>query len=124
MNTSPSYVVPPSTVCQPHPNHTYVCGCDGAQVIFQTGSGTQTNMNVNEVVSNRGSELLGGKVASKKPIHPNDHVNKGMSSNDSFPTAAYIAVATQLCNVTIPGEKERERQGSKGVVAACVCCVM
>lgn len=82
-------------------------------------------MNVNEVVSNRGSELLGGKVASKKPIHPNDHVNKGMSSNDSFPTAAYIAVATQLCNVTIPGEKRDGKiGGSKGVVVACVCCVM
>lgn len=77
-------------------------------------------MNVNEVVSNRGSELLGGKVASKTPIHPNDHVNKGMSSNDSFPTAAYIAVATQLCNVTIPGEK-REGERGKQRRSSCLC---
>jgi fumarate hydratase class II len=53
-------------------------------VIFQTGSGTQTNMNVNEVISNRGIELLGGVVGSKKPIHPNDHVNMSQSSNDTY----------------------------------------
>jgi len=60
--------------------------------IFQTGSGTQTNMNVNEVISNRAIELLGGVVGSKNPVHPNDHVNMGQSSNDSFPTAMSIAV--------------------------------
>ena len=60
-------------------------------VVFQTGSGTQTNMNVNEVISNRAIQLLGGEVGSKAPVHPNDHVNMGQSSNDSFPTAMYIA---------------------------------
>jgi fumarate hydratase class II len=72
-------------------------------VIFQTGSGTQTNMNVNEVVSNRAIELLGGVIGSKKPVHPNDHVNMGMSSNDSFPTAMHIAAGIMLTRTTIPG---------------------
>jgi fumarate hydratase class II len=72
-------------------------------VVFQTGSGTQTNMNVNEVVSNRAIELLGGTLGSKKPVHPNDHVNMGMSSNDSFPTAMHVAAAIVLNKVTIPG---------------------
>jgi len=67
-------------------------------VIWQTGSGTQTNMNVNEVISNRAIELLGGELGSKKPVHPNDHVNKSQSSNDTFPTALHISVALQLCN--------------------------
>merc|ERR1719238_491848 len=70
---------------------------------FQTGSGTQTNMNVNEVLSNRAIEILGGEKGSKKPVHPNDHVNKGMSSNDSFPTAMHIAVAKCIHEVTLPG---------------------
>ena len=71
-------------------------------VVFQTGSGTQTNMNVNEVVSNRAIQLLGGAVGSKKPVHPNDHVNMGQSSNDSFPTAMYIAAVTELTNSLLP----------------------
>ncbi|MFO0744181.1 MAG: class II fumarate hydratase [Myxococcota bacterium] len=65
-------------------------------VIFQTGSGTQTNMNANEVISNRAIELLGGVMGSKKPIHPNDDVNKSQSSNDTFPTAMHIAAAEEI----------------------------
>ena len=70
--------------------------------IWQTGSGTQTNMNANEVISNRAIELAGGKKGSKKPIHPNDDVNMSQSSNDTFPTAMYIASATVLKEVLIP----------------------
>lgn len=62
-------------------------------VVFQTGSGTQSNMNSNEVISNRAIEMAGGKMGSKSPVHPNDHVNRGQSSNDTFPTAMHIAVA-------------------------------
>ena len=62
-------------------------------VVWQTGSGTQTNMNLNEVIANRANELLGGKLGAKKPVHPNDHVNMSQSSNDSFPTAMHIAAA-------------------------------
>ena len=65
-------------------------------VVFQTGSGTQSNMNANEVISNRAIELAGGEMGSKKPVHPNDHVNRGQSSNDTFPTAMHIAVAQEL----------------------------
>ncbi len=65
-------------------------------VVWQTGSGTQTNMNVNEVISNRAIELMGGVMGSKKPVHPNDHVNMGQSSNDSFPTAMHIAAACEI----------------------------
>ncbi|SCK14560.1 class II fumarate hydratase [Vogesella sp. LIG4] len=65
-------------------------------VVFQTGSGTQSNMNANEVIANRASELLGGALGSKQPVHPNDHVNRGQSSNDTFPTAMHIAVVAQL----------------------------
>lgn len=72
-------------------------------VIFQTGSGTQSNMNVNEVISNRAIEMAGGEMGSKKPVHPNDHVNMGMSSNDSYPTAMYIAAVLELHRVTLPG---------------------
>ncbi|HWF89321.1 MAG TPA: lyase family protein, partial [Pyrinomonadaceae bacterium] len=64
--------------------------------VWQTGSGTQTNMNANEVISNRAIELAGGVMGSKKPIHPNDDVNMSQSSNDTFPTAMYIAAAEQL----------------------------
>jgi fumarate hydratase class II len=64
--------------------------------VWQTGSGTQTNMNANEVISNRAIELAGGTMGSKKPIHPNDHVNRGQSSNDTFPTAMHIAAAEQV----------------------------
>ena len=65
-------------------------------VVFQTGSGTQSNMNSNEVISNRAIELAGGEMGSKKPVHPNDHVNRGQSSNDTFPTAMHIAVVCEL----------------------------
>lgn len=74
-------------------------------VIYQTGSGTQTNMNVNEVLSNRAIMLLGGEVGSKTPVHPNDHCNMGQSSNDSYPTAMHIACVVTILNRTIPGLK-------------------
>jgi fumarate hydratase class II len=70
--------------------------------IWQTGSGTQTNMNVNEVISNRAIEIAGGEMGSKKPIHPNDHVNMSQSSNDTFPTAMHIAAAERVKNTLIP----------------------
>ncbi|WPY94819.1 class II fumarate hydratase [Limimaricola variabilis] len=72
-------------------------------VVWQTGSGTQSNMNANEVISNRAIEILGGTIGSKEPVHPNDHVNMGQSSNDTFPTAMHIAVATTARDVTLPG---------------------
>jgi len=71
-------------------------------VVFQTGSGTQSNMNVNEVVSNRAIQIMGGEIGSKIPVHPNDHVNMGQSSNDSFPTAMYIACTKAVITRTIP----------------------
>ncbi|MCE3269405.1 MAG: fumC, partial [Burkholderiales bacterium] len=71
-------------------------------VVWQTGSGTQTNMNINEVVSNRAIEMLGGEMGSKKPVHPNDHVNMGQSSNDTFPTAMHIAAVEQIHHALIP----------------------
>ncbi len=71
-------------------------------VIWQTGSGTQSNMNVNEVISNRAIEMAGGEMGSKKPIHPNDDVNKAQSSNDSFPTAMHIAAARALTGTLLP----------------------
>ncbi len=71
-------------------------------VVFQTGSGTQSNMNANEVIANRASELLGGVLGSKRPVHPNDHVNCGQSSNDTFPTAMHIAVVAQLEDQLLP----------------------
>jgi fumarate hydratase, class II len=74
-------------------------------VVWQTGSGTQTNMNVNEVISNRAIEMLGGEMGSKKPVHPNDHVNMGQSSNDSFPTAMHIAAASEIVKHLIPALK-------------------
>jgi fumarate hydratase class II len=70
--------------------------------IWQTGSGTQTNMNVNEVISNRAIEMAGGEMGSKKPIHPNDHVNMSQSSNDTFPAAMHIAAAARVKNDLIP----------------------
>nr|XP_022901856.1 fumarate hydratase, mitochondrial-like [Onthophagus taurus] len=72
-------------------------------VIWQTGSGTQSNMNTNEVISNRAIELMGGTLGSKTPVHPNDHVNKSQSSNDTFPTAMHIAVAKEINECTLPG---------------------
>jgi fumarate hydratase class II len=74
--------------------------------VWQTGSGTQTNMNVNEVISNRAIELAGGKLGSKKPVHPNDHVNRGQSSNDTFPTAMHIAAGEQIRNALFPALNE------------------
>ncbi len=71
-------------------------------VVWQTGSGTQTNMNLNEVIANRASELLGGKLGAKEPVHPNDHVNMSQSSNDAFPTAMHIAAATGILADLIP----------------------
>ncbi|TVR84166.1 MAG: class II fumarate hydratase [Rhodospirillales bacterium] len=71
-------------------------------VVWQTGSGTQTNMNANEVIANRAIELLGGTIGSKVPVHPNDHVNRGQSSNDTFPTAMHIAAAEEINNRLLP----------------------
>src|SRR6516162_1704573 len=70
--------------------------------VWQTGSGTQSNMNVNEVISNRCIQLVGGTLGSRQPIHPNDHVNMGQSSNDTFPTAMHIAAYTMATEKTIP----------------------
>jgi len=71
-------------------------------VIWQTGSGTQSNMNTNEVIANRAIEIMGGVLGSKSPVHPNDHVNKSQSSNDTYPTAMHIAVAVELHQTLIP----------------------
>ena len=71
-------------------------------VVWQTGSGTQTNMNANEVIANRAIEILGGRMGSKQPIHPNDHVNMSQSSNDSFPTAMHIAAAETIVHRLVP----------------------
>src|ERR1700724_1303873 len=78
-------------------------------VVWQTGSGTQTNMNLNEVIANRANELLGGKLGAKKPVHPNDHVNMSQSSNDSFPTAMHIAAAMHIVGDLIPALSELHR---------------
>ena len=78
-------------------------------VVWQTGSGTQTNMNLNEVIANRASELLGGELGAKKPVHPNDHVNMSQSSNDAFPTAMHIAAATRIIADLIPALSELHR---------------
>jgi fumarate hydratase, class II len=75
-------------------------------VVWQTGSGTQTNMNLNEVIANRANELLGGELGSKKPVHPNDHVNMSQSSNDSFPTAMHIAAAQRITADLVPALSE------------------
>src|SRR5438874_6036898 len=71
-------------------------------VVWQTGSGTQTNMNVNEVIANRANELLGGELGAKRPVHPNDHVNLSQSSNDCFPTAMHIAAVEEINRRLIP----------------------
>ena len=71
-------------------------------VVWQTGSGTQSNMNANEVISNRAIEILGGEMGSKKPVHPNDHVNMSQSSNDTFPTAMHIACAEEVVHKLLP----------------------
>ena len=83
-------------------------------VVFQTGSGTQSNMNANEVISNRAIELAGGEMGSKTPIHPNDHVNRGQSSNDTFPTAMHIAVVEELHRQLYPNvERLRDTLAAK-----------
>src|ERR1700752_717041 len=91
-------------------------------VVWQTGSGTQTNMNVNEVVANRAIELLGGKLGTKAPVHPNDHVNMSQSSNDSFPTAMHIAAARKIIADLIPalGELHRALQQKEKAFAGIV----
>ena len=79
-------------------------------VVWQTGSGTQTNMNLNEVVANRANQMLGGELGAKKPVHPNDHVNMSQSSNDSFPTAMHIAAAGRIIADLIPALSELHRE--------------
>ena len=85
--------------------------------VWQTGSGTQTNMNVNEVIANRAIEILGGKKGTKKPVHPNDHVNKSQSTNDVFPTAMHISVAKETISKLLPSlkilEKELKRKSNE-----------
>jgi fumarate hydratase, class II len=78
-------------------------------VVWQTGSGTQTNMNLNEVIANRANELLGGKLGAKQPVHPNDHVNMSQSSNDSFPTAMHIAAAIGIVADLVPALSQLHR---------------
>ncbi len=84
--------------------------------VWQTGSGTQTNMNVNEVIANRAIEILRGKKGSKKPVHPNDHVNKSQSTNDVFPTAMHIAIAIETNNKLIPSLKLLNKELKKKVL--------
>ncbi len=81
--------------------------------VWQTGSGTQTNMNVNEVISNRAIQMMGGKLGSKKPVHPNDHVNKSQETNDVFPTAMHISVAQETISKLIPNLKILEKELAK-----------
>ena len=83
--------------------------------VWQTGSGTQTNMNVNEVISNRAIEIMGGKLGSKKPVHPNDHVNMSQSTNDTFPTAMHISIAIQTTKKLIPALIKLEKALAKKV---------
>lgn len=83
--------------------------------VWQTGSGTQTNMNVNEVISNRAIQLMGGKMGTKRPVHPNDHVNKSQSTNDVFPTAMHIAIALKSKKKLLPSLKLLERELGKKV---------
>ena len=75
-------------------------------VVWQTGSGTQSNMNANEVIANRAIEILGGVIGSKEPIHPNDHCNMGQSSNDTFPTAMHIATAITAHRTLLPNARK------------------
>jgi fumarate hydratase class II len=90
-------------------------------VVFQTGSGTQSNMNANEVISNRAIELAGGVMGSKKPVHPNDHVNRGQSSNDTFPTAMHIAVVEELHGKLFPSiQKLRDTLEAKSVAFSSI----
>ena len=84
--------------------------------VWQTGSGTQTNMNINEVISNRAIELLKGKKGSKKPVHPNDHVNKSQSTNDVFPSAIHIAIATKTFHELLPSLELLNKKLKKKVI--------
>ena len=85
-------------------------------VVWQTGSGTQSNMNANEVISNRAIEMLGGEMGSKTPVHPNDHCNMGQSSNDTFPTAMHVAIGMQARDVLLPGlQKLHDALAAKSV---------
>jgi len=81
--------------------------------VWQTGSGTQTNMNVNEVIANRAIEMMGGKKGSKKPVHPNDHVNKSQSTNDVFPTAMHISIAQETLSKLLPSLKILKKELNK-----------
>ncbi len=83
--------------------------------VWQTGSGTQTNMNVNEVIANRAIQMMGGKMGTKKPVHPNDHVNKSQSTNDVFPTAMHISIALKAKEKLLPSLKLLEKELSKKV---------
>src|SRR5579883_1738350 len=91
-------------------------------VVWQTGSGTQTNMNVNEVLANRANEMLGGTRGAKHPVHPNDHVNRGQSSNDSFPTAMHIAAVEEIERRLLPALRHLHRalQAKAGEFAAII----
>ena len=81
--------------------------------VWQTGSGTQTNMNVNEVIANRAIQMMGGKMGTKKPVHPNDHVNKAQSTNDVFPTAMHISIAIKAKDKLLPSLKLLEKELAK-----------
>ncbi len=83
--------------------------------VWQTGSGTQTNMNVNEVIANRAIQMMGGKLGSKKPVHPNDHVNKSQSTNDVFPSAMHIAITIKTRDKLLPSLKFLEKELGKKV---------
>ena len=90
-------------------------------LVFQTGSGTQSNMNANEVIANRAIELAGGELGSKQPVHPNDHVNRGQSSNDTFPTAMYVAVVLELSERLVPAvERLRDTLAERAEAFAAV----
>ena len=83
--------------------------------VWQTGSGTQTNMNINEVIANRAIQMMNGKMGTKKPVHPNDHVNKSQSTNDVFPTAMHVAIAIKTKNKLLPSLKLLEKELEKKV---------
>ena len=84
--------------------------------VWQTGSGTQTNMNVNEVIANRAIQMMGGKMGTKKPIHPNDHVNKSQSTNDVFPSAMHIAIAIKSKEKLLPSLRLLEKELAKKAI--------
>ena len=79
-------------------------------VVWQTGSGTQSNMNANEVIANRAIEIMGGEIGSKDPVHPNDHCNMGQSSNDTFPTAMHVAIGMMARDTLLPGSAQAPRR--------------